>query len=157
MSQVKYKCKKSYPGGPVVGRILNPQDTWFAGMNYWWNSVWFDPKEYAEYWEKVVEKVKLFVTEDGVPIYDGDKYWYVQFDGYLGSLYQKLYTAYSFIAKASQVQFANSKTFSTKEKAESWIEENKPQYSKLDMIAFARYYKNTANWDIDFWIKNFKK
>lgn len=56
MSQVKYKCKKSYPGGPIVGHILNPQDTWFAGMNYWWNNVWFDPKDYTEYWEKVVER-----------------------------------------------------------------------------------------------------
>jgi len=147
MSQVKYKCKKSYPGGPVVGYILNPQDTWFAGMNYWWNNVWFDPKDYSEYWGLVREPI--FTTEDCKEMFEGDKY-YAVYSTWLCDSFN--------VSKSSPL--SHTKNFSSRELADKYIQENKPQYSKKEMLAFTRYcgfhYEDVDRY-FDDYIKRLKK
>lgn len=156
---MNYKCTHNYPGGPDVGYISKPhkvQPETDENCHYY-NHNWFDPKLYPEFWEKVREPI--FITEDGVSINCGDTYWYVWFSGDVESIQQKLYTAYSFVARESPGSFIDSKTFSTKDKAEAWIEENKPQYSKLDMMSFSCYSKgmschSNSTEDFDRWLKS---
>lgn len=87
---------------------------------------------HAWVWLKNAQKSKspLFTTHDGVDIYEGDYYYYV---------YEFKLTGKCKAFNVSYVGKDKNKTyFSTKEKAEQWIEENKPQYSKKeveDMIA----------------------
>ncbi len=69
---------------------------------------------------KPIEKEKLFTTEDGVDVYEGDNYWYVSKDG-------------AFLS-AWEIQRTNSNSkpknvygcFSSKEKAEEYCLMNKP-------------------------------
>jgi len=73
----------------------------------------------------------LFTTEDGVDIYRGDRYYMVR----------KLtnYNIDSMIAHSDSGKEKSRYTyFSTKEKAEEYIEENKPRYSKKDIKKAAK-------------------
>jgi hypothetical protein len=67
----------------------------------------------------IKNKDPLFVTEDGVDLYEGDRCWFVTSGFYI---------------KASVAGSVRSeKVFSTKEKAEKYVEEHKPRYSKEDI------------------------
>lgn len=73
-----------------------------------------------------IEKVKqpLFITEDGVEIFDGDTIWGI-------SLYD--YSTFSGVVRCGNnwhIETWRYGKFSTKEAAEKWIDENKPKYSK---------------------------
>lgn len=56
MKRPSYKCKKYYPGGPIIGYVLNPQESQWHGMWYWHMNNWFNPEEFPEYWELIIEK-----------------------------------------------------------------------------------------------------
>jgi hypothetical protein len=53
-----YKLIKQYPGSPEIGtRILPKADFNNANTNnYCWGNDWFNPKDFCEFWEEVVEK-----------------------------------------------------------------------------------------------------
>ncbi len=69
-------------------------------------------------------RTPLFTTTDGKPVYEGETFWYVAPDMYLGS----------FLSDGSKL-IEGHKTFSTKAAAEQWIAENKPLYSLNDILA----------------------
>jgi len=68
-----------------------------------------------------LEKAKppLFVTEDGVNIFEGDDYWVVHHD-----------FTYSIFKGGNQPRMPALQLFSTKKAAENYIGENKPKFSK---------------------------
>ena len=66
----------------------------------------------------------LFITKDGVDIYEGDEFWFVFKSRFHKPLLKIAQNSLKYI------DFDTYNYFSTKEKAEEWIEENKPKYSK---------------------------
>lgn len=70
-----------------------------------------------------IEKYKqpLFTTEDGVDIYEKQLFYYIG-DSWNICLTQCLFKG--------DGNFSKTKTFSTKNAAQKWIDENKPKYSK---------------------------
>jgi len=65
----------------------------------------------------------LFVTEDGVEIFKGDKFYYI-------SILEPNPACYSGCAQKGSAMNTNYKYFSTVEAAKKYIDENKPIYSK---------------------------
>jgi hypothetical protein len=53
----KYKLKEKYPGSPEIGKILEPKVDIrdFNTNNYYWEGTWFNPKDFPNFWEEVVE------------------------------------------------------------------------------------------------------
>lgn len=99
-------------------------------------------------------KKPLFITEDGIDKFEGNMCFFVTPTQYsLG---------FGSIILGSEFKFALVR-FHDQKKAEAWIEENKPQYSKLDMIAFCNYAKSyvsghtTVPKHFDHWIEKIKK
>lgn len=93
----------------------------------------FDGVEWSlENAEKAKEKSILFTTEDGVEIYDKDEYFIVGSNDNIIPTQSTDNTEYK----------EGVKRFSTKQAAKEYIENNKPKYSKKDMVAFAKYSKN---------------
>lgn len=76
----------------------------------------------------------LFTTEDGVDIFEGDKYWVVTVDFFI-----------NFMDKAFKGSGEQStiKYFSTEEEAKKYVDLNKPIYSKRDaeLIIFNTIYE----------------
>lgn len=66
----------------------------------------------------------IFTTEDGVDIYEGDKYWFCRESGTY---------VYADHATEKSGNSDNLKYFSSKEKAKEWAEDNKPRYSRRDI------------------------
>lgn len=130
-----YRLIKEYPGSYKVGYILKALNGYEAGK-YWINNNWFCPEDYPEYWEIVKEPI--LTTEDGVDYYDKmDKCIWVDMKNYR-------YGTQPFISESTKEQTAAGKFifFSTEKNALAWIEENKPQFSKKDMIQFAKCSRN---------------
>lgn len=123
MNQNRYKCTHNYPGGPDVGYISKPhkvQPETDENCHYY-NHNWFDPKLYPEFWERIEEKqLKYGVTSGFLPwnSYNPDHY-----------------------TDISKVKF-----FDTEAEQQVYIEENKPQYSKKDMIEFGRSCFNAGRY-----------
>jgi hypothetical protein len=65
----------------------------------------------------------LFVTEDGIEIFNGDKFYYI-------SIREPNPACYSGYAQEGSAMNTNYKYFSTVEAAKKYIDENKPIYSK---------------------------
>lgn len=161
----RYKLQLKYPGSSKIGtevyKVPSIKGYYYKEMSSEITYSREEIEDYPDHWIKDF-LAPLFTTEDNVFIYDGDQYWYVWFDGDLKQLYQKPYEAYSFIARESPGSFINSKTFSTREKANSWIEENKPQFSKKDMLSFGKFVGGMLEFTnpesmLNGWIKINKK
>jgi len=77
-----------------------------------------------------IEKVKelLFVTEDGVDIFKGDRVWVVSKHLSLAS------------SEPNGEIFFGDKYFAKQENAEKYIEENKKMYSLKDMVKMANHW-----------------
>lgn len=220
MNQDKYKCIKSYPGSPSKGTIIEPIKTPWNGLNYWIKNNYFDPKNYPEYWEKVVDEIKvgdyiwrvwpsgkktlgiacaysnssydhdnkklkfthfwslenynheggvrknegygaigsnndykyelateseinkylesikpIFTTEDGYDVFEKEILYTVGFTQKVDSAdYYQIATMN--MAYTNKPNDEDYKWFKSREKATIWLEENKPQYSKKDMLNF---------------------
>lgn len=78
--------------------------------------------------EKAHERKPLFTSEDGVKIFEGDEYWFIYLhDG----MPVKAWTPYSTKTSSSNIEKkCGSFQFSTREAAEKWIHDNKPEYSR---------------------------
>ena len=78
----------------------------------------------------------LFITEDGVDIYDGDKYWLLWIKDL--ARYQdvfKLYTKSATKLTSNESWSEDAKFFSTKEKAEEYLLMNKPCLSINEVLS----------------------
>lgn len=72
-------------------------------------------------------KTKLFTTEDGIDIFEGDKFYYIMDN----------WRILEFECKTKESKSSNGLDFSTKEKAEEYILENKPCLSLMDCLKWA--------------------
>lgn len=54
----KYRLIKEYPGSPKLGTELTPKvDKENSNTNnFYWEGSWFNPKDFSEFWEEVIEK-----------------------------------------------------------------------------------------------------
>lgn len=50
-----FKLITSYPGSPEIGMIIKPKFGDGKLHDYYWNHYWFNPLEFPDYWEEVVE------------------------------------------------------------------------------------------------------
>ena len=137
---MKYKLIKLLPfeNSPKIGYISEPHCTQKDGAHYW-NHNWFNPENYPEFWEEVIEKVKipLFTTEDGVNIFKDDTFYYVKFTQYnmtVGKPFEIVRGDYLSFEYEPQYE----KYFSTKEKAEEYILLNKPCLSYGDVQEYLK-------------------
>ena len=80
-----------------------------------------------------IQKAKqpLFTTEDGVDIFEGATFYHVDLNWYIGS---GRTTTHPF------QKLKGYKEFSTKEKAQEYIDLNKPKYSLNDILSVAKDY-----------------
>lgn len=78
----------------------------------------------------------LFVTEDGIEIFEGDSYFRVRLD-----TLEILKSNENWVSSLKLIKY-----FSTKEAAEKYIDENKPKYSKKEIKeALSKVYLSTTN------------
>ena len=75
---MKYKLIKTYPGSPELGYISKTKDSDVLNGHYWMGS-WFNPQNFPEYWEEVVEYVKF--TVDNFSLYTKGKIYKVAENG----------------------------------------------------------------------------
>src|SRR5690606_35349096 len=61
----KYKLIKEYPGSPKVGYISKPKINNAINSHYWMGR-WFNPAEYPELWEEVVERNWEILSLSGI-------------------------------------------------------------------------------------------
>lgn len=129
----KYKLVKKYPSLPKnweVGMIVGQGDSnaiyaTFSPCSGNYSEVFLHYDEitrFPEFWEPMREL--LFVTEDKVKIFKGDKFYYV---AVLSDYYPNCYSGYA--QEGSAVNKAY-KYFSTPEIAKKYIDDNKSIYSK---------------------------
>lgn len=54
----RYKLIREYPGSPKLGKILKPKIEIENNNtnNYYWEGSWFNPENYPEFWQLMVEK-----------------------------------------------------------------------------------------------------
>lgn len=90
-------------------------------------------------------KKPLFTTDDGVDIFEGDKYYMVSHITFQWKFWGNI--NYEFIAgkKECNHDYKNVKYFSTKEKAEEYILMNKPVFSLTDIHQFFPSSKTKSN------------
>ena len=121
----QYKLIKEYPGSPKLGTIVNHVKGWGSYESYFDGDLVYSTyaiENYPEFWQEIKEP--LFTTEDGVNLYEGDHYYAV----YSTWLYDRIY-----LTPGNPVIFKHTKNFSTKEKAEKYINKNKAKYSEKDI------------------------
>lgn len=125
---VKYKLKKWYPSLPKnweIGMKVGGEK-FFANIEQKYTPyVFFDPYEITnnpEFWEEVKEP--LFITEDGVEIFENDIYYIVDWNFDISE--EK--------ASNSESSIKGCRYFSDFDLARKWIDENKPKYSKKDIL-----------------------
>ena len=90
-----------------------------------------------------IEHVKelLFITEDGKEIFEGTNFWFTN------NLFELKYWNCEVMASLASNNYflSNKPKFFSKEAAEKYIEENKPQYSKKQVINILRGFDKTIS------------
>lgn len=139
----KYKLIQEYPGSPPIGTVLTKHD-YTVGCIYYCsyitnNMLYVESKERVEnqpkFWEEIPEisKEVLFITEDGVKIYEGDKFYPVCVKEGTGFL---LWTFIPQRWDSLPEDKESFKYFFTKKAAKKFIYWNAPTYSKRDVDLF---------------------
>lgn len=110
---------------------------------------------------KYLESIKpILITEDGHGVFEKELLYTVGFTNKVdGADYYKIATInMKYTNKPNDIDY---KWFKSKDKAESWIEENKPQYSKKEVEEFLEYSIGNIKCDkypnFEYWIKHVKK
>lgn len=137
----KYKLIKEYPIDLSVGSVVI-FDNFFSMYQFEDNNkiIRIGSKfveNYPKFWQQIKEP--LFITEDGVPIYEGDESCIVCKKGFTISNFD------FFIGDCGETHWY----FSNKEAAEKFVDENKPRYSKKDIqdaIGAARIYDDKRSY-----------
>lgn len=113
----KYKLIKCYPNSPKLGTIHVAHEAGWLGINI------YDACN-NEFWEEIKEPI--LVTEDDVELNYPDKYIFVDIRSW----------TYGFDNIEKHKTYKNDifKRFAKRENAEKYIEENKPQYSKKQIM-----------------------
>ncbi len=125
----KYRLKQWYPGLSkdwIAREIILEYDKKIRHYVFYGDKVYIIPAGEVEnnpdFWEEIIEKEPLFVTEDGVEVFEGQGYWEVtekfRHDWYVANI---------------QGEIGNNKRFSSKKAAEAWIKENKPVFSRKEI------------------------
>lgn len=128
----KFKVKINCPG-QILGSIVETNENGFI-KDY--NGIKIYPDAYPHIFEEIKEP--LFVTEDGKNIFVGIEYYWINtnLNAYIYNIEHGLYQINKSCMEEGDEKMPFSdgvKTFSTKEAAEKWIEENKPVYSKKQL------------------------
>lgn len=112
---MKYKLKKLLPfeNSPKIGYISEPHCTQKDGTHYW-NNNWFNPKNYPEFWEKVVEKDYEILSFIATINCVGDKYKTIRKP-------DKHYTVDDYLYKGCCVENGNYNIHSVKRLSDSQI------------------------------------
>lgn len=127
-----YKLIKEYPGSPTIGTIAKEDK-----IDYVYYYLEKDShtgigssiiENNPEFWKKVE---KLFTTEDGIDIFEGDEYYFIVLNDILPN---------NWVIQRHRCDWNNQRKpalgkvqFSTKQKAEEYIYLNKPRFSFKDM------------------------
>jgi len=97
-------------------------------------------------------------TEDGKELCDGQVFYCIDINNIDNDIMQGVF--FSRLPRYSN----NYKIFSSKEEAEQYIKDNKPQFNKKDMIEFAEYFRNNYNhadckpaYPLAIWLRKRKK
>lgn len=89
-------------------------------------------------------RLPLFTTEDGVGVYENDVAWYVDLsESPIEAVKTSIRSYHKYTNREDGIYLY---LFSTEELANQFIEENKPQYSKKDMLNFCGYARGMAPW-----------
>lgn len=140
----KFKLIKKYPGllewieAGMIAEYDEDSDSYRVENENKIHSIYTDDIEnWPEFWEEIEEP--LFVTEDGVKIFEGDVFWYIDESNQIILIGH----AYAYHGKNRNYVYCSSKDF-----AEKWIEENKPVYSKKQILDALKLYNSGAvYWD----------
>jgi len=134
-----YKLKCTYPGSPDLGYISKPHvevSPVFDKNDHYYMGSWFNPALYPEFWEKSLDKISILTTEDGVKIFEGDDFYFTN-----SNFECKFWNNIVMSPYEQNVPYLkDKKIFSSKVKCMEYIEENKPQFSKKDLVSVARYF-----------------
>ena len=140
----KYKLVKCFPGSPPIGTVAAKTHLGYSTGGY---GVLFveDVENYPEFWELIKEP--LFITEDGVHIFNEGDFFIVDTDcNQEGSCYFAWSIEKLFIKNKSYLPISSCvKIFSTEKAAKDWIDLNKPMYSKKQIMdaALVKYVTGT--------------
>lgn len=145
---MKYRLMKEYPSSPSLGVIVEEVGGLMMkdiNSNFHIHRVFV--KEYPEFWEEVKEL--LFTTTDGKKIKEGDEYFSVvsYYSDWSDFIYPK--GLYKMTVEKNVASFhkcmQTSPSFSSKEAAEKYIEENKPQFSLKQVISILKGFDKEIN------------
>ena len=158
----KFKLIKKYPNSPELGytmEILSETNRYFYDC-----SQLCYPEEYPEFWEEIKEPI--LITEDGYECALDDRVfgvlpkanWQTNYYGEKGVPVFKLFNPEGKRWNPSSEWL----WFKTKENAEEYIYENKPEFSKKDMLSFGasmseRLYPHQCDPMLKNWIRYYKK
>jgi hypothetical protein len=69
----KFKLIKEYPGSPKLGTVLTPKvDKGNDNTNnFYWEGSWFNPNEFTEYWEEVIEPTFQIISFTATNVWKG--------------------------------------------------------------------------------------
>lgn len=115
----QFKLIKKYPGSENIGSIYKQGKDFLERPVYIKDESYLDPadvEDNPEFFEEIIERIPLFVTEDGVEIFEGDSVW-------------GFYIGYGEIFEMKDLQRAKEEQwlkFSSKEKAKEYILMSKP-------------------------------
>ena len=123
--------------------------TYNDGFESWYNRCPIETIPFSDFAAEVGITVPVFVmnSEDGVPLYEGDKYS-VAHRSYTGNKWALLSFRgdCTYSIETNSVCLESERFFSTKEAAEAWIkEQNKPKFTDVELFggdAYSLVYKD---------------
>ena len=126
----KYRLIKEYPGSPNLGYEITFKEKFpFVDCHEGKFNLEMCEK-HPKFWELIIEKCVLFTTEDGVDIFEGEKYWHIWKDKPAeGQIINHPYYSTAHKLDSSESYSENAVFFSTDKKAEEYVDNNKPLYS----------------------------
>ena len=136
----KFKLIKKYPNSENVGSVWTKRD---IDDYYWYTNCYLIPEDVEnnpEFFEEIIERPALFVTEDGVEVFKDDNvHWVIN-----GKYGYELRICENH-TKSSLLQGDIYKIFSSFEKAQEWILMNKPVLSINDVLQHIRIISGTLD------------
>lgn len=155
-----YKLIKQYPGSPRLGAVITDTNPVNGAKDSWFDINWckpdypsfklgkdLHPENYPEFWEKVKEP--LFVTEDGKEVFDYSQLVKIV----TGEFNIQSVPAESIVSDNVKYKFV----FSNLEAAEKWIEQNKPVFSRKQVLEAIDRWENMGFQKANELVLNLKK
>lgn len=142
----KYKLIKEYPGSPELNTIVrrwtkkeNSSKILYGTDNSL--SPALEPtiiENYPEFWEEVREKILIFISEEGINVYEGEKYFAICPD------------TFEIVESIADYNSRESDwyKFALKYNAENYVNQNKKEYKILSFKGTRGIYLRNGNKDI---------